>query len=261
MSLNPRFIHSSSSDLDPKPTMERYDNDLNKDNYWVDLSNLKSDDLVDDVDEKLGDVISHTCLVGVVFSERFIDAGMFKSSFNRKLLPGMEPYDDDLDEDGSRVDLYCFEPEDLEDEMEEQMGDDISCTWFVGRVYLEHLCNAGMLKSSLSQPKLGNDFHFGCLLLFDYNASGGGKHGLFIFGGYRRDIAESFYRLPRFDYHIAFSSTTSEMSISKDIEECHPSRKDRLVLTRKMPSTCLCRRAKPILLELTDDVVFIKLAI
>ncbi|KAJ4837346.1 hypothetical protein Tsubulata_008324, partial [Turnera subulata] len=151
MSLNPRFIPSSSSDLDLKPTMERYDNDLNKDNYWVDLSNLKSDDLVDDVDEKLGDVISHTCLVGVVFSERFIDAEMFKSSFNRKLLPGMEPYDDDLDEDGSRVNLCCFKPGDLEDEMEEQMGDDISCTWFVGRVYLEHLCNGGMLKSSLSQ--------------------------------------------------------------------------------------------------------------
>ncbi|KAJ4851435.1 hypothetical protein Tsubulata_041710 [Turnera subulata] len=63
--------------------MERYDGDLHEDSFRVDLSNFKSEELEDDVDEQLGDVISHTCLVGKVNSERFFNAGMLKSSLNQ----------------------------------------------------------------------------------------------------------------------------------------------------------------------------------
>ncbi|KAJ4836258.1 hypothetical protein Tsubulata_035569 [Turnera subulata] len=63
--------------------MERFDDDLHEEHFRVDLSKFQSNDLVDDVEEQLGDVISRTYLVGKVHSEHFFNAGMFKSSLNQ----------------------------------------------------------------------------------------------------------------------------------------------------------------------------------
>ncbi|KAJ4838540.1 hypothetical protein Tsubulata_004569 [Turnera subulata] len=63
--------------------MERFDDDLNKEHFRVDLSKFKSNNPEDDVEEQLGDVISRTYLVGKVHSERFFNAGIFKSSLNQ----------------------------------------------------------------------------------------------------------------------------------------------------------------------------------